>query len=309
MPAKIIWTYICSLLCLCSACDSKETILSPHRTQLTIHTVFPPFSLTAEKEGAYPYLILAVLDAKSHQEVVRQEMNLFNYTTPYKDLPYDKDGSIDLDIEWGQLELVAGDYLLLSWVDYRTHPKISFYNTSDLQRVTLTEWQAPGVKDAFAACSHLHLQGTQEQITKLMFYNPLATFRFLINSSSEKFLEKKVLLEHQGYYPIVYNILEGRCSSAIHQPQWSQKSFPQENEKVLLMEGVHFTDYNHPTTALFNLYIGNDKGHLLYETQPMKIRLEAGKVAEKVLEEKDFQDYTQNGIIDDEFSGDINIEI
>ena len=310
MPAKIIWIWACSFLCLLNSCNQEEILIwAPQDVEATVHLLLPP-SLSAEKEGAHPYLILSVFDPRKGKEVIRTNTNLFNLLKR-NDTPFHpKEQSKLLEIEWGTLKLSMGDYILLSWIDYRRTPEASnYYNTSDLQRVTLKEVKGNGVKDAYAACTAVHINKVKDQLVNLTFHSPISIYRFLINTSSDKFLGKRLLLEHQGYYPIAYNVLESRCTSAIHKPQWNQNIFQQGKGMIHLMEGIHFIDNNHPTTQQFNLYIGNTAGHLLYEAKQISVSLEPGKLTEKVLEENVFQDYTQNGIIDDEFSGDINIEI
>lgn len=252
-----------------------------------------PADFLQEIAGSRAYGIISVMDRHTSKEVVR---------IPF--YPHNLVRNGDL-----ALQLPSGEYAFLVWVDYRTNPDKSFYNTDDLQQVTVRHLQGDGVKEAYAACACLKVDENQSQHVYLPLTMPVARYNFLLEEIPETYVGKTVLVQQMGYYPIVYNVLEGKCTSAVLNPKWLGKARTQSDGKICLLDGVQFVHADTPSQSTFNLFMGNEQGNLQYECDGVILHLERGKRVQKVMHQEDFWQYTEGNIIDGDFSGDIDIEI
>ncbi len=287
----------CCLLIACTPENRQNDFLFAVPSGVTISAVLPQSSIKPTIGHAGAYYILSVIDHRTGKECFRQSTYIFNKTRTQ--------GISKQNI----LQLPSGQYSFLAWIDYRVSPEHSFYDTSDLERVTMIKQQGREDMQAYAACTHVQVDENQWQKVELLFYQPVSFYRFLIVEHAEKYVGKTLLIQHGAYYPIAYNVLEGRCTAALFRPKWTGKIYSLENDKACLFEGAQFTDHFSACNSDFQLYVGNEAGYLLFEMKRVSVHLSPGKVNEIQLRDADFQNYTEGGIIDGDFSGDIDIEI
>lgn len=269
---------------------SPDNPQPPQATGVSLKLVYPEDFLT-EIAGSQALGTLSILDVRTGKEYARMLLQ-----------PAPTTRSVGV-------QLPAGEYAFLVWVDYRTAPHLSYYDTADLEQVTPAQPQGEGIKEAYAACACLEVKEGQLQEVNLPLYTPVAHYRFVLDESPEDYVGNTVLVQQVGYYPIVYNVRTGECTSSVIHPKWMNKARVQADGKVCLFEGMQFVHAARSATSIFNLFLGNEQGHLLYERNGVVLHLSAGERTNEVMGLEDFWQYTEGSIIDGDFSGDIDIEI